>query len=198
MRQSLAGQAVIVPTRENLPSARQHRTLVVAFAIYLMLLVWGVLWKFTVPWIGAAAGLPHPFKLIPFVPDGVSGASAPLEVLANVLLFVPFGVYLAVLAPAVRWWIAGGIVLGTSLVLELAQPIMSTGGFDTSDLIANTAGGLVGMGVLAFLGRGRARGFGTVVTRVLVIGTVVWLVGIAVFIASPLRYAPQPDVVVQL
>jgi glycopeptide antibiotics resistance protein len=176
---------------------RQKRLLIALFSLYLVLLVWGVLWKFTVPWIGAAAGLPHPIKLIPFVPDGIADASAPQEVIANVLLFVPFGIYLGLLAPRWPWWAVGAVVFGTSLVFEVTQPLISTGGFDTSDLIANTAGGIAGTGLLVLLRRRLGARLETIITRVLIVGTVVWVVALAVFIASPLRYAPQHDVVVQ-
>jgi len=84
--------------------ARPGRAILIgAFAVYLVLLVWGVLWKFETPFVGAAWALPRPFKLVPFVASGDAGASEPLELLANLLLFVPFGLYVALLADRWRW-----------------------------------------------------------------------------------------------
>ena len=45
---------------------------------------------------------------------------------------------------------------GASLVLETAQHVLSTGSFDITDVIVNTAGGLAGLGLLA-LARRRLR-----------------------------------------
>lgn len=174
----------------------RSRALAVLFAIYLVLLVWGILWKFTIPWIGEAAGLPHPVKLLPFVPDGVADASDPLEVLANVLLFVPFGLYLGLLAPGWRWWMRVAALAGTSLVLETVQHLISTGSFDTSDVIANTVGGLAGAGALELLRRRLGPRLVPVMTRVAIAGTALWVIALVIFLASPFRYTPQHDVVV--
>ena len=74
---------------------------------------------------------------------------APLEVVANFVLFVPFGVYLGLLAPTWRWWTWTGVLLGASFVLETTQHLSATGSFDTTDMIVNTLGGLAGVGLLA-------------------------------------------------
>ena len=135
------------------------------FAVYLVLLAWIVLWKLEVPYVGE--GALRQIKLVPFVPSGTFGASAPSEVVANILLFVPFGLYLGVLAPSWRWWKAAAAIAGASLVLEAAQYLLSVGSADVTDLIANTAGGLVGLGLLAMMHRRLAARTITVVTTVL-------------------------------
>ena len=124
---------------EKKPFRPGGNVLVVLFVVYLVLLVWAVVWKLDVPYVGEAALLPRPIKLIPFVPSAEAGASAPLEVVANFLLFVPFGVYLGLLAPTWRWWTWTGVLLGASFVLEATQHLLSTGSFDTTDIIVNTA-----------------------------------------------------------
>ena len=132
---------------------RGHVLLVVLFVVYLVLLAWTVVWKLDVPYVGAAALLPRPIKLIPFVPSAEAGASAPLEIVANIVLFVPFGLYLGLLAPTWQWWKSAGVFVGASLVLETTQHLLSTGSFDTTDVIVNTAGGLAGVGLLALARR---------------------------------------------
>jgi len=154
-----------------------------------------VLWKLEVPWIGEAALLPRPIKLVPFVPSGDAGASEPREVIANVLLFVPFGLYLGLLAPSWQWWKSAGVFAGASLVLEITEHMLSTGSFDTTDVIANTAGGLVGLGVLAILRRRLHTRTSEVMLRVSLVGTVLAVVAVMIFIASPLHYGPQRDVI---
>ena len=76
--------------------------LVMLFVIYLALLTWIVLWKLQIPYLGWR-GMRH-IKLVPFPPTARAGASEPLEVAVNVLLFVPFGLYLTLLAPS---WLGG-------------------------------------------------------------------------------------------
>ena len=61
----------------NRSGARGRGRLTLAFVGYLVLLAWVVLWKLEVPWIGEAATLLRPLKLVPFVSSGDAGASAP-------------------------------------------------------------------------------------------------------------------------
>jgi glycopeptide antibiotics resistance protein len=154
-----------------------------------------VLWKLETPYVGAAALLPRPFKLIPFLPSAEAGGSAPLEVVANILLFVPFGLYLGLLAPSWRTWKLVGVFAGASLALEITQHVLSTGSFDITDVIVNTVGGLAGLGLLALVRRTFPATTLASITRVCLIATVVSVLAIGLFIASPLRYAPQHDVI---
>ena len=59
------------------------------FTTYLALLVWIVMWKLELPHIGA--GELRQVKLVPFASSACNGASAPSEVIANIVLFIPFG-----------------------------------------------------------------------------------------------------------
>ena len=174
------------------------RGLVVAlFATYLVLLTWAVLWKLEVPYVGAAWALPRPFKLVPFVASGDAGASDPLELLANLLLFVPFGVYLGLLAPRWRWWAAAALFAGSSLLLEVAQHVISTGSFDITDVIVNTVGGLAGLALFVVTRRVLHDRTDAVAGRVLVVGTALALVAVALFAVSPLQFHQPRDVIVE-
>ncbi len=164
--------------------------LFVLFAVYLVLLAWIVLWKLEVPYIG---GVLREIKLVPFVPSAGAGASKPFEIVANFVLFVPFGLYLDLLAPSWRWWTAAGTVAGTSLILEVAQYALAVGRTDVTDVVVNAAGGLTGFGILALTRRRLRLRTTTVMTRVCSIGTVLALLATGIFVASPLRYAPPRD-----
>ena len=179
------------------PAPGSSRGLVVALmVIYLVLLGWLILWKFDVPYVGAAARFPRPIKLIPFAASAGAGASSPWEVLANIALFVPFGLYLGLLAPAWRWWKAASVFAAASLALEITQHLISTGSFDITDVITNAAGGLLGFGLLALARRRLGTRATAVMARVMAVFTVIFLVATGVFLASPLHYAPRHDVVV--
>jgi glycopeptide antibiotics resistance protein len=176
---------------------RPRRAVLVAlFVVYLALLAWVILWKLQVPYVGAAAFLPRPIKLVPFVASGDAGPSALGEVIANVAFFLPYGVFLGLLAPRWRWWMAGLPILGTSLVFEVLQHVLSIGTFDTTDVLTNTAGGLLGIALVALVRR-RSPGQGVrVLTWAVTAATVLSVVGAGVFLALGLRYHSQRDVVV--
>ncbi|MFC8733966.1 VanZ family protein [Luteimicrobium sp. NPDC057192] len=174
---------------------RTRPWLVALFGVYLVLLVWLVLWKLDVPWVGSGAR--RTVKLVPFVATDQNGPSKPSEVLGNVLVFVPFGVYLGLLAPRRAWWWtwarALGVVALTSAALEAAQYVLAVGSTDVSDVLANTAGGVAGLVVVALVRlvlRGRTA---AVLTGLCAVGTAVALLATAAFVTSPVRYGSAPD-----
>ena len=169
-----------------MPTPRS-RLLVAAFVVYLVLLTWIILWKLEVSWIGEAAGLYRPIKLVPFVASGDAGASKPLEVVVNALLFVPFGIHLGILTRW-KWWAVLAGAASFSLALEITQHLISVGSFDSTDVIVNTAGGALGL-VLA-------RRLALPWPRILLIGGVVAVLAVVAFIASPIHYQAPRDVVV--
>jgi len=179
------------------PSRRSRGILILAFAVYLALLAWVVLWKLEAPWIGDAASLERPIKLVPFVLSGDAGASTPAEMLINLVLFVPFGLFVGALAPTWSWFKAGVAALAASLVLETVQHLISTGSFDTTDLIVNTAGALIGWAIFVVVRRVSGEHTSVVMTRICVIVAALALVAAVAFVASPLNYGPQRDVVVK-
>ena len=179
------------------PRRRGRVVLILAFMVYLALLTWVVLWKLEVPWIGDAAGLARPIKVLPFVPSGDAGASTPAETMINLVLFVPFGLFIGTLAPSWSLWKAGLSARVTSLTLETAQHLISTGSFDTTDLIINTAGALIGWAIFAAVRRTAGQRASVVTTSVCVIVSAVTLVTVVAFVATPLNYGPQRDVIVE-
>lgn len=171
---------------------RQRGWLVGLFVVYLVLLTWIVLWKLEPPYVGQG-GLRHT-KLIPFAPTAEDGASEPFEVTANVVLFVPFGLYLGLLAPSWPWWKLAVLFAGSSLALEATQYVLAVGSSDITDVIVNTAGGLVGLGLSVLIGRRIGDRTGAVMIRVCSIGTVLFLLAAGIFIVSPMHCAPIRDV----
>lgn len=180
------------PTTSASPPTQGRRTLLIGlFVVYLVLLAWVVLWKLEVPQIGGAT---RNVKLVPFVASDGDGASQPVEVLGNLLLFVPFGAYLGLLAPTWARWRLVALTVLASGAMECAQYALALGRTDTTDVVVNTAGGVVGLGLvgLAHLGLG-ARTL-RLAPRVCAGGTALAVVLCGLFVAGPLRYGP-PDVV---
>ncbi|KGN37562.1 VanZ family protein [Knoellia subterranea] len=172
------------------PSPRRRRLLVATFAVHLALLTWIVLWKLEVPHVGSGG---RHLKLVPFVAGDGYAASAPREVLANVALFVPFGLWVAALTRR-RWWLglAGAALMSAGL--EVAQWVLAVGSTDISDVIANSGGAVVGLLLarICLLGFGPRRGR-MALARLSVVGTGIALVGCGLFVAGPVHYGP-PDV----
>ncbi|ACZ30453.1 VanZ family protein [Xylanimonas cellulosilytica DSM 15894] len=169
--------------------SRTRTTLLVLFVVYLALLVWAVLWKLDVPWTG---GTRRTVKLVPFVASGGHGASQPFEVATNLLLFVPFGLYLGLLAPAWRWWRHVGVIAGASLGLETVQLVLAVGSSDVTDVVVNTAGGLAGLVLLARVRRRLQGRTALVVMRACSVATALALIASAAFVASPVRFGGPP------
>lgn len=177
-----------IPASPPLP--RLRRGLAALFAIYLALLVWIVVFKLEVPFAGGPEI--RSVKLVPFVASGDDGPSAPLEVVANVLLFIPFGVYVGMLAGSWTWRRAIGVFAAVSLVFEVAQFVFATGSSDVTDIVTNTAGGLIGLAALAGARRTLTTRALVAMTRVCAIGTVLAMLAVTAYVLSPLRYTSPP------
>jgi glycopeptide antibiotics resistance protein len=165
------------------------------FAVYLLLVAWTVLWKLHVPYIGG--DWMRAIKLVPFVSGGGFGASAPAEVAANLFLFIPFGLYLGMLAGSWSVWKSVATMAAASLTLEVVQYLLALGSSDITDVIVNTAGGIGGMAILAIVRRTLGSRTGPVIARVCMIGTTLFLVAAGIYIASfPTLPAPRGVVIV--
>ena len=83
---------------------------------------------------------------MPFYYDKEIGASFHLkEVLENVLIFMPMGIHLQMLLPKSNYYKKLMIIGGTRLLLETAQYVLAIGVSDITDILTNTAGGLLGL-----------------------------------------------------
>ncbi|MFC7876936.1 VanZ family protein [Isoptericola sp. NPDC057391] len=178
------------------PAPRSRPLLPLLFAAYLALVVWTVLWKLDVPRVGDAGE--RVVKLVPFAATAHAGPSDPVELVLNLAIFLPFGVYLGLLAPRWPWWRVAGTLAGASAFLEVAQYVLAVGNSDVTDVVVNTAGGLAGLGVVVLARRALRARTATVVTRWCAAGTVLALLAAGLFVASPVRLTGPPpgDVVV--
>jgi hypothetical protein len=84
----------------------------------------------------------------------------PVETLSNIAVFVPFGFFLGEwLASSNRtgsWRRVGLVTLaafGLSLCIECLQLVLNVGFFEVTDLVMNTVGGLIGVGLSILLRR---------------------------------------------
>lgn len=122
------------------------------FAVYLAFLVWIVLLKgqFSLD----VAGTMRSVNLVPLAGATViNGAADYRETVENLVAFVPFGLYLGMLAGRQPLWRGIAAVAAVSLGFEVLQFAFAMGASDVTDLIANTAGGALGLGFYALARR---------------------------------------------
>ncbi len=165
-------------------STRHHDdriALALLFAAYIFVLIWLAVFKLHAPFIGRDDM--REIKLIPFVAIDGFGLNSPLELMGNVAVFIPFGIYLRMLVP----WRPAAMVLaiaGTSLAVEVAQYVLAVGASDVSDLLLNTAGGVVGIAIAARLRRRFASRTSNIVTDAAAIATLIMVIWAGIHIAS--------------
>lgn len=123
-------------------STKQKRLSYIVFGIYLILLAWLVLFKFAT----SISELPsiRGINLIPFYYAQETSVHLK-EVLYNILVFIPLGVYIQIFKE--DWKIATkcAVVFLTSFLFEVVQFIFAIGASDITDIIGNTLGGIVGI-----------------------------------------------------
>ena len=141
----------------------------------VLLLIWlalAILFRFTFFPMALAdgAGQPlvfdaeraFPFRvdLVPFVHlfEYDSMGDILVNVLGNVLLFVPTGVFLPIVYRRLdRFWRVAAAGAGMSLGIEILQLPFAVRASDINDLLLNTLGVCLGYGLYALLRRGRRR-----------------------------------------
>ena len=114
------------------------------FVLNCAFLVWAILWKCGVPFIGD--GTERAISFTPF------RGNTSWEMQFNILLFVPFGFLLSALK---KRWLPRQIfaVISTSVFLEVAQYVLAVGRSDSTDILLNTLGGVIGIGIYFLLAK---------------------------------------------
>jgi glycopeptide antibiotics resistance protein len=119
----------------------------VLLIIYFVALLWILLLKLGVRFSYMEQ---RSINLIPFGEQLLSrGRPDIAELILNVIVFVPLGVYSGALFK--RWGLRNKALFFflTSLTIEGIQYTLSIGAFDITDLITNTTGGLIGLMIFA-------------------------------------------------
>ena len=121
----------------------------VIFIIYCTILVWVVIFKTSFSFDDFFITSERSINLIPF--NFILNASKAhiRETLLNLLVFIPFGLYLRMINRSTKHTILYGIVI--SLIFELVQFIFATGICDITDLITNSLGELSGSSIYIIL-----------------------------------------------
>lgn len=130
---------------------RQHKITVGLLVIYLFAMNWIILFKmqFSLTSLLQVTNF-RSINLVPFVGTAVYNNQLHFsEIFYNILIFVPFGIYISILKPYWLFLLKLAPIAGVSLLFETLQYIFIIGGSDITDFLANTLGGIIG--ILIFL-----------------------------------------------
>jgi glycopeptide antibiotics resistance protein len=110
--------------------------------VYTIFLVWVILWKCAMPFIGD--GTEQSINLLLF------NGNTRWELEFNIAIFIPLGFYLVATAQSQKLFVFTLIrqlltVLFMSFMLEVMQFILAVGRSDVTDLLTNTLGGAIGI-----------------------------------------------------
>lgn len=126
----------------NSKSKNLTRVVIVLFVLNAIFLTWAILWKCGVPFIGSSTQ--RAINIIPF------NGNTMWEMQLNVFLFIPYGFLLSALM-AKHFPRKVLVIASTSVFMEIAQYALAAGRSDITDLLLNTTGGIIGIGVCFLL-----------------------------------------------
>lgn len=131
---------------------RKHLEIIgsILFTIYLVLLAWIILFKLQIN----LSDIDHTrsTNLMPFhYSTSVGGWFHFKEVRDNVLIFIPLGIFLSMLASQMKLRSKILILVGTSFAFEGLQYILAIGSSDITDIITNSVGGIIGIALYLLL-----------------------------------------------
>lgn len=117
----------------------------ISFVLYIFLLTWIIVFKFRID-IRNLRYL-RTINLISFKENALK------EILINIFLFIPYGMYLRELTK--KKSLTVGIIILTSFIFEVLQYILHIGISDITDVMMNTLGGMVGILLISILEKKR-------------------------------------------
>jgi glycopeptide antibiotics resistance protein len=128
-----------------------NRLTAALFIVYLLVLCWVLLFKLGVRFSYMEN---RSVSLVPFSKLLVANGRADIsEIILNVVIFVPLGIYAGILFYG--WRLGRKILLFffTSLIVEGLQFVLAVGAFDITDIITNTLGGMIGLALFEVIER---------------------------------------------
>lgn len=137
---------------EQVKNNKQKKFTIGLFIVYFLVLTWIILFKMSFS-VHNLVGL-RSINLIPFHDSMiVNGRVGIQEIIYNIIAFIPFGIYVCMIAD--NWSILKKIIpiAEVSLSYEVLQFIFAIGAFDITDLIGNTFGGVIGIAIYFFISK---------------------------------------------
>lgn len=114
-------------------------------SFYLAVLLWLVLFKFSFDVVTVIEY--HQTRTLNLIPFAGLSHTTVREMIENVVVFVPLGLLFGIASRPKKLWQKLGIISAVSLGVEIIQFIFGIGITDITDLITNTLGGFIGLGL---------------------------------------------------
>lgn len=114
-------------------------------SFYLAVLLWLVLFKFSFDIVTVIEH--HQTRTVNLIPFAGISHSTVREMIENVIVFIPLGLLFGINGVSMSFWRKLSIVSAISLGVEIIQFILGIGITDITDLITNTLGGFIGLGL---------------------------------------------------
>lgn len=124
-------------------------------------------------------------NLIPFS-EVLNGNFDKLDIVGNIILFVPLGIYINILIKDTKISKSIFIIAMISFVFEFSQYIFGIGASDITDIITNTTGGIIGIGIYMlikkiFSDNIKVKNFVTICSTLVMLPVAVIVVGLLVY-----------------
>ncbi len=117
---------------------------IISFAVYLDALFGVTLFKY-VPLNEVFSSNRSHFTSYNLIPFSEMNGGILRDIILNTFLFIPFGFMIQMIPKRSKPWLpAVAIPFGVSLFIEALQYVLSLGAADTTDIISNTFGGIIG------------------------------------------------------
>ena len=125
---------------------KQRNLTMMLFIIYFCILIWIILFKMSFSFDELYGS--RSINIIPFLGSIiVNGKLYINEIINNILVFVPVGIYTCMLKEEWPIYKKVSVAFFISLAVEVLQFILAIGATDVTDLIGNTIGGVIGIGI---------------------------------------------------
>ncbi|MGF7228588.1 MAG: VanZ family protein [Candidatus Saccharibacteria bacterium] len=117
----------------------------IVLGLYLLVLLWLVLFKFSADPLSVLAH--YQTRSLNLVPFAGAYRGHLNEMSYNVIAFVPLGLLLAINIKRLNFWRMLAYICTFSVAIEIAQFVFAIGRTDVTDVITNTLGGFIGLGL---------------------------------------------------
>lgn len=169
----------------NTRKETQHKLTRLLLTIYLVVLTWIILFKLQLNLDLLANTDLRSINLIPFAGSLIVNGRIQIdEIILNILVFVPFGVYLSMLEEDWNFTCKVAPIFSVSLAYEVFQYIFAVGASDITDLIGNTLGGILGIGLFSLLSRLLRERTIRILNLLALIGTVLVLIFFGILLVA--------------
>lgn len=167
----------------NLKSEKRNTLTLVLFVVYLLALTWLILLKLQFSITVMKEG--RVINLIPLMGSfSDNGVIRFAEIRINILAFIPLGIYICMMKakwPFIKKVLAIAVL---ALAFELTQFIFAIGRADITDVLSNTLGGIIGIGIYALLFKVLKSRTNKVINIVAAVFTILALLLVALLLVS--------------